>query len=158
MSESVEEAIQEAIDEIKLKEWVIDAWVDETVHEIKHNTYVRKRLDVLHQVSQGDYTSSGKELYINLTDFTYLWHYGGATVESISTPFRDLVESKIDIMITSMGVDWAEIIEANEITESGIVLAVKGTTGNNADTYTIKVWKTGDTTVGYKIISKTTVE
>lgn len=158
MANNIEEALQEAIDEIKLEEWVIDAEVDTSVNGPECCGYVGRRLNVFHRVQAGDYTYSGKELFINTTDFTYLWHYGGAKTGSMDTPFRNLLESKIPILITSMSVDWAEVVEANELTESGTVFAIKGTTGHNADTYIIKVWKTGDTTVDFKIISKTTVE
>ena len=156
MAESILEAIEEAIAEIKLKDWIVDASHDESFSEEKPCNYIRKRLNVFHQVSQGDYTWSGKELYINKDTFDYLWHYSGK-FEAVSTPFRDLLESKEEAVKTALDVDWVEITECDEILESGTVFAVKGTTGHNADTYTIKVWRTGDTTVGFKIISKTVV-
>jgi len=157
MANSIEEAVAEAINEIKQKEWVIDAEHDESYSEEKPCNYVRKRLFVLHRTSNGGYTYSGKELYINKSDFTYLWHYGGGDMEAISTPFRDLVESKLPDLTTQFGVDWSEVTEADEITGSGIVTCIKGTTGHNADTYTVKVWKIDETTVGAKIIAVTTV-
>jgi len=157
MATSVEEAIAEAIVEIKLKEWVIDAEHDASFSEDKPCNYVWKRLNIFHQMAQGDYTWGSKGIYINKDDFTYLWHYGGGTLESISTPFKDLLLSKEDAMKAALDVDWVEITECDEILESGTILAIKATTGHLADTYTAKVWKTGDTTVGFKIISKTTV-
>jgi len=156
MATSVEEAIAEAIVEIKAMDWVVDAAEDTSVSEVKPCGYVRKRLDVLHQTTGGGYTYSGKELYINLTDFTYIWHYAGGNLES-STPFKTLVISKLPALKTQFSVDWAEVTETNEITESGIVTCIKGTTGNNADTYTVKVWKTGADSVDAKVIAKTTV-
>lgn len=157
MANNVEEAIQEAITEIKAKDWVVDAEENIAISENKPCNYVFKALDVLHQVSSGDHVYSTKGLYINLSDFTYIWHAGGGALEDISTPFRDLVDSKLSTLKTAFNVDWAEITSIDEIAESGIVTCIKGTTGNNADTYTVKVWKTGATSVDAKIISKTTV-
>jgi hypothetical protein len=157
MATSIEEALAEAKVELLTREYVIDAEIDETVSENKPCNYVRKRFNVLHKMPQGDYTFSGKEIYINKLNFTYKWHYGGGELSSTSTPFRDLVESKIPILKSGLGVDWAEIMAIDEINESGLVYAIKGTTGNLAETWTIKTWKTGETSVGYKIIAKKTV-
>jgi len=157
MASSVEEAIIEAKAELLTKEYVVDAEIDATVSEDKPCNYVRKRFNVLHQLPQGDYTFSGKELYINKANFTYKWHYGGGQLTSTSTPFRDLVESKIPSFKSALNVDWVEILSIDEVNENGEVFTVKGTTNNLAETWTIKAWKVNDTTVGYKIISKTTV-
>lgn len=158
MSNNIEEALDKAITELETKAWVINATVDGTVHELKPGNYVRKRLNVLHQTDDtGEkHSYSGKELYINLDDFTYIWHYGGPTFELMPTPFRDLVASKLDDVKTAMGLDFIEIQTIDELNESGIVFAIKGTAGHNADTYTVKVWKSG-TAIDYKIISKTTM-
>jgi len=150
MANSIEEAIAEAIAEIKTKDWVVDAEQDMSTSEDKPCNYVRKRLEVLHAVSQGDYTYSGKELYVNKGDFTYKWHYGGAN--SIETPFRDLLKSKEDAVKTAYSLDWVEITECDEILESGVVTGIKTVSGNYAQTYKLKVWKIDDTSVGHKII------
>jgi hypothetical protein len=157
MAGNIEEALAEAIAEIKLKEYVEDATVSTIPPEDKPCNQVMYLLHVFHQVPQGDYTYSNKAVYINKTDFTYKWHYGGGEMESVSTPFRDLLESKKAALKTSLGVDWVEITQCDEITESGTAFCVKGTTGNLAETWILKVWKTGVDTVGFKIISKTTV-
>lgn len=157
MATSVEEAVAEAIVEIKSKVWCIDAEQDMSFSEDKPCNYVRKRLNVFHETKQGDYTWSGKELYISKDDFSWYWQSGGAKVEPKETPFYDLVESKLPTVKTNMSLDWVEIQEINEMNESGLVLAVKTDTGDNAFTYTIKVWKIDDTTVGYKVIGKTSV-
>ena len=151
MSESIEEAIAEAIAEIKSKDWVIDAEQDMTTSEDKPCNYVRKRLEVLHAVSQGDYTYSGKEFYINKGDFTYKWHYGGAN--SVETPFRDLLKSKEDSVKTVYSFDWVEITQCDEILESGTVIGIKTVAGNYAQLYTLRVWKIDDTTVGHKVVT-----
>jgi len=157
MANSIEEALQNALNELLLKEYVIAAELDTSVSEDKPCNYIRKRFNVLHKLAGGDYTYSGKEVYVNKSDFTYKWHYGGGQLEATYTPFRDLLESKIPAAKASLGLDWLEIISADELTESGLALGIKGTTGSLADTWTIKAWKTGDTTVGFKVISKTTV-
>lgn len=157
MADSIEEAIAEAIAEIKTKEWVIDAEQDTSFSEEKPCNFVMKLLNVIHQTSSGDYTFSHKGLYINKTDFTWYWHYGGGAMESISTPFKDLLESKIPALKTQFDVDWAEITEADEIKESGLVTCIKTTSGNLADTYIVKAWKIDDTTVGAKIVEHITV-
>jgi len=157
MATSIEEAIAEAIVEIKLKDWVIDAVQDASVSEEKPCNYVRKRLHVLHQTSSGGYTYSGKEIYINKGDFTYLWLYGGGSMEAISTPFKDLLESKRVAVKTYYGFDTVDIVEINELDENGFVKGYKPTTGDNADTYLLKVWKIDDTTVGHKVIEIITI-
>lgn len=158
MANSIEEAIQEAIDEIKTKEWVIDAEQDPHLLEDKPCNYVRKYLNVFHKVRGGEGTTwSGKELYINKDDFTWKWHYGGAEVEPLPTPTRDFLKSKLDEVKTVMGLDHLEIVEINEDAESAILLAIKTDTGNTAFTYKVKAWKTGTDTFDYRIIEKTVV-
>lgn len=157
MANNIDEALAEAIAEIKLKEYVEDAIVSSIPPEDKPCNQVMYILTVFQQMPSGDYTYSNKGLYINKTDFTHKWHYGGSQLESVSTPFRDLVESKIPALKTALGVDWVEITECDEIKESGTGFCVKGTTGNLAETWTVKFWKIDATTVGYKVISKTTV-
>ena len=157
MATSVEEAIAEAIADIKSKEWCVDAEQDTSYSEDKPFNYVRKRLLVFHQTKTGGYTYGGRELYISKDDFSWYWQQGGAVVEPTATPFRDLVESKLPTVKTNMSLDWIEIDTINEANESGIVIAVKTDTGDNAFTYTIKVWKEDATTIGYKIIGKTSV-
>lgn len=155
---SIEEAIQEAIAEIKTKLWVIDAEQDPCISEEKPCNYVRKYLNVFHKVRGGEGTTwSGKELYINKDDFTYKWHYGGAEVEPAPTPTKDFFESKIEEVKTTMALDHLEIVSVNEEAESAILLAIKTDTGNNAFTYKVKAWKTGTDTYEYKIIEKTAV-
>ena len=157
VNNSIEEALQAAVAEIELKDSVILAEVDQSFSEDKPGNYVRKRLNVLHKVGQGDYTYSSKELYINKGDFSYLWHYGGSQIDPITTPFRDLLESKIPVLKSALGVDYVEIAECDEIKLSGTAFCIKGTTGNLAETWTIKVWKIDESNVGFKIIAKTTV-
>lgn len=154
---NMEEAIEEAITELLTKSWVIAAEWDPTFSEDKPCNYVRKRLNIFHKISaDGGYSYSGKELYINKTDFTWKWHYGGPTVEPTPTPFRDLLNTKLPAVKTAMALDHIELQSVDESVPSAIIIAVKGTTGSNADTYTIKAWKTDINTIGYKIISKTT--
>jgi len=158
MATNIEEAIQEAINELLAKSWVKTAIWDQQFTEEKPGNYVRKRINVLHKTSDdGGYTYSAKELYINKSDFTYIWHYGGPNLEPVSTPFRDLIVSKFDNVKTAMNLDYIELVSVDETVPSAIVLAVKATTGNLAETYTLKIWKTGADTLGYKIISKTMV-
>lgn len=157
MASSINEALAEARAELLTKAYVVDAMVDPTVNEDKPCDYVRKRFEVLHRIPNGDYVYSGKELYINKANFTYKWMHTGTQLDAITTPFRDLIMSKLPVLKTAMGVDFAEIRNIDEITQSGEVYAVKGTTGILAETWTIKVWQTSPTTVGYKIIAKTTV-
>jgi hypothetical protein len=157
MASSIEEALAEAIAEIKLKEYVEDAVVSTIPPEDKPCNQVMYIITVFQQMASGDYTYSNKGVYINKTDFTHKWHYGGGQLESVSTPFRDLVESKIPALKTALGVDWAEVTECDEVKLSATGFCVKTITGNLAETWTLKIWKIDDTTVGYKIISKTTV-
>lgn len=161
MANNVEEALQEAIDEIKSKDWVEDAeyFLQSPEEENKPCGYIAKLINIMHQtVGAEGYTFSHKLVYINKADYTYKWHYGGPQLESAPTPLRDFLESKLDNIKTSMGLDWVGIIEINELEEHAKILAIKTTTGNNADTYTVKIWKTGPTTFDYKIVNKTTVE
>jgi len=158
MANSIEEAIAEAIVEIKAKDWVIDAVHDTLFSDDLPFNYVRKRIIILHQVRGGDHAYGNKELLINKTDFTYLWHHGGSQIEAIDTPFRDLLESREDGLKSYYGVDWAEIIQCDEITESGIVSCVSSMGATDlAEMWTLKTWKIDDTTVGHKIIEKTTI-
>jgi hypothetical protein len=157
MATSIDEALAQARAELLTKAYVVDAEVDSTVNEDKPCDYTRRRFNVLHQLPQGDYTYSGKELYIHKTLFTYKWMYTGTQLDAITTPFRDLIVSKIPSLKTAAGVDWVELQNMDEVTQSGTVFVVKGTTGNLAETWIIKVWQTSLTTVGWKIISKTTV-
>lgn len=158
MATSIGGAIQEAIDELLTKAWVTAAEWDQTFSEDKPCNYVRKRLNVFHKVSADrGHSYSGKDIYINKDDFTWKWHYGGPAVEPAPAPFRDLLDTKLSTIKTAWALDHIEIQTVDESVPSATILAVKGTTGNNADTYTIKAWKTGVGTIGYKIISKTTI-
>jgi len=157
MATNINEALAEAKAELLTKAYVVDAEIDATVNEDKPCNYVRKRFNVLHHLPQGDYTYSGKELYINKTTFTYKWMYTGTQLDAITTPFKDLLISKIPALKTATGVDWVELRSVDEVNLSGEVYCVKGTTGNLAETWVIKVWQTSPTAVGYKIVSKTTV-
>jgi len=155
MANSVSEAVAEAIADIESNSWVVKAVEDVTVNESKPGNYVRKRLDVLHKVQNEDYTYSGKEFYVSLDDFTWVWHSGANG--PAQTPVKDFFESKLETVKTNMSLDHLEITSVDEDQESCMLYAVKGTTGNNADTYIVKAWKTGETTADYKIISKTTI-
>jgi len=157
MATTIDEALAEAKAELLTKAYVVDAAIDPTMNEDKPCNYVRKRFEVLHHLPQGDYVYSGKELYINKETFTYKWMHSGTQLDAISTPFKDLITSKIAALKTAMGVDYAEVRNVDEISQSAEVFAVKGTTGNLAETWLIKVWELTPTTVGWKIISKTTV-
>jgi hypothetical protein len=157
MATNIEEALQEAITEIELKEYVKLAVVDPLVNEEKPGNYVRKRLNVLHKVGSGDYTYSGKDLYINKGDFTYLWHYGGNQMESISTPFRDIVDNGIEWLKTTLEVAYVEVVSCNEVEKIASVTAYKGTTGYFADSYNLKVWEVSPGVLDFKVISHTIV-
>jgi len=157
MASNIPEALAEARAELLTKIYVVDAEVDPNVDEDKPCNYVRKRFNVLHRLPQGDYVYSGKELYIHKTTFTYKWMYSGTQLDAITTPFKDLLISKIPALKTATGVDWAEVRSVDEVLLSGEVFAVKTTTGNLAETWLIKVWETSPTAVGWKIVSKTTV-
>ncbi len=158
MANSIDEALQEAIDELMTKEFVLavsyHAMLDS--EEARPCGFVAKLLDVKHKQDNGS-TFSHKSVYIDIELFEYDWHYGGPKLEPDETPFADLLKSKLVSIKTAFDLDFIEVKSIDETNESGIVFAVKGTTGNNADTFTIKVWKKTATTLGYKIIEKTTV-
>ena len=141
------------------KEWVeaVSYHPMNAAEEARPNGFVLKLLDVKHRMKQGGSTFSHKSVYINTNTFEYDWHYGGPQLESDKTPFADLLKSKLATIKVAFDLDFIEIQSVNEANESGIILAVKGITGNDADTFTIKVWKKTATTLGYKIIGKTTV-
>ena len=152
MSSSIAEAVAEAIAELELKDWVVNATEDISVAEDKPGNMLRKRLNVMHQTSQGGYTYSGKEFYIDKATFNYYWHYGGGTMEEIATPFKDFLLTYVGAAKSYYGFETIDIIETNEIDENGIVKGYKPTIGDNADTYTLKVWKIDATTLGHKVI------
>ena len=156
MASSIQEAIDEAIAEAKTKQYVIDAEQDMSVSEDKPCDLVLKRLNVFLQSNTG-YTFTGKQLYINKTTFDWYWHYGGSATEPVATPVRDFIEGKLPQLVTAMSLDYAEIVVVDELQKSAVVLCIKGTTGNLAETYTIKVWQNPDTSIGFKIIEKTIV-
>jgi len=156
---SIEEALQEAIDELLTKDLVlaVSYQVRTEQEEEAPCGFVAKLLNIKHLVNGGS-TFSHKLVYIDTESFDYDWHYGGPKLESDNTSFKDLVESKLASIKTAFNLDFIEIETINQKNKSGIIIAVKGTTGDNADTYTIKVWQKTTTTLGYKIIGKTTVE
>lgn len=152
MATTIEEAILEAKAELLLKEYVKTVEIDGTVSEDKPGNYVRKRFNVLHKVSQGGYTYSGKEFYINKGDFTYVWHYGGGDLEGISTPFRDLVDTSIPWLNATIGSSYIEVITCSETEKVATCLAYKATTEHYADTYTLKVWWVSEGLFDFKIV------
>lgn len=156
---NIEEALQEAMNELMSKEYVqaVSYHGLSKEEEWKPCGFVLKLLDVKHKQGNGS-VFSHKSLYINTETFEYDWHYGGPKVEPDATPFYDLLKSKIAGIKTALNLDFIEIQSCNETNNSAIVFAVKGTTGNDANTYTVKVWKKTTTTLDYKIIGKTTVE
>lgn len=160
MATSIEEALVEAIAEIKTKEWVIDAtyFPQSSANEDKPGDYVAKLLNVFHYTDDdlSGTTFSTKIVYINTVDFTYKWHYGGAHVESPNI-IKNFLKVKLPDIKSSMGLDFLEVVSVNEESESAILLAIKGTAGVNADTYIVKAWRTGPTTYSYKVIEKTTI-
>jgi len=78
MAISVEEALQDAIDELKANENVVDVEIPLLEAEEKPCGYIARVLTVFHKVEgQEGYTFDSKIVYINTTDFTYKWHFGG---------------------------------------------------------------------------------
>jgi hypothetical protein len=152
LSNSVEEALQVALAELLAKEWVKAAEIDETFSEDKPCNYVRKRFNVLHKTSQGGYIYSAKEIYINKSDFTYVWHYGGGELEEMATPFKDLVETSIPWLNATIGSSYIEIITLSETDKVATCLAYKGTTEHYADTYTLKIWWVSEGIFDFKIV------
>lgn len=160
MADSIENALQEAIDELLTKELVLAVSYQERseAEEWSPCGFVSKLLNVKHLVGDGS-TFSSKLVYIkNEAPFNWDWHYGGPKLEADDNSFETLLKSKLASVKTTLDLDFIEIQNIDLKNKSAIVFAVKGTTGNNADTFTIKVWKKTATTVGYKIINKTIVE
>jgi hypothetical protein len=83
MAKNIDEALQEAIAEIKSNPDVeeVEYQPDDISREIKPCGYVAKLLIVFHKVDEDSYTFSSKLLYINTKDFTYRWHNGGPKVK-----------------------------------------------------------------------------
>lgn len=159
MSDSIIEALQKAIDELLNKEFVLAVAYHPLTdrEEARPCGFVMKLLDVKHKQKEGS-TFSHKSVYIDTEPpFDYDWHYGGPALEKEPTPFKDLLESKSSSVKNALGLDFIEIQELNEEKETAIIFAVKGTAGNDADTFTIKVWKKTANSIGYKIIGKTSI-
>lgn len=158
MSSSIEEALKKAIDELLKKEFVSAVSHEPLSESEEHRPcgFVAKLLNVKHKQGDGS-TFSHKIVYIDTDTFDYDWHYGGSKLEPDATPFLDLLKSKLTDIKTAFVFDFIEIQSLNEMNESAILFAIKGTTNNEANTFTIKVWKKTSTTLGYKIIGKTTV-
>lgn len=157
MASSEVEALAEAKTELLGKTWVIDAVLDETYSEDKPGNTKRRRFNIFHMPNGKGSCWSHKELYIDMVSFNYYWHYGGPSLEPIPAPFKDFLESKIEQIKTAMNLELIVIVEVDEIQEHATIYAYKNTTGNNADTYKVKIYKTGPDTYDYLIIEKTTV-
>lgn len=157
MATSIEEATDEAIAELELKEWVVKATLNSEFDEEKPGNYFFRRLDVLHQTAQGGFTYSGQGLYINKDDFTYIW-MRGAQLEPVPTPFKDLITLYLDIIKSVLGFEYVQIVSVDEIYEVAELNAIKSTTGDEADRYTIRIFRI-DTPphYGYKVVKKRTV-
>lgn len=77
------------LEEIKAKEFVIDAQFDDTIGE---NGYDEKplgwkffRLDIFHRNENGEATFSGKGVYIKSSTGEFFLHSGGVQIKSLST-------------------------------------------------------------------------
>lgn len=164
MAGNIEQSLEEAINELKSRELVEDVEyirppLGKEDMENRPCGYVCKILSVFHKIkNNGGYTFSTMQVYIMIAaPFTYKFHYGGPKLESPVSPFKDLVESKFAAIKTAFGLEHIEIIIVDENKKSGKIEAIKATSGDDADVYTIKVWQKTASTLGYKIISKTTV-
>lgn len=161
MSNSIDEALQEAIDELLTKEWVISVQylpLNEQ-EENKPCNIVAKLLSVYHKVNgETGVIFSHKIVYINKINFTYNWHYAGARVEPNATPTEDFFTSKLNILKNAYGFSYVEITSCDENKETILVEGLKESTDKKAIIFTFKAWKTGQTTFDYLIIDKKTVE
>ena len=85
MAESVEEALEAAIAELKENELVLEVEYlpASEAFEKKPCKYVSKLLNVFHKEGEG-YNFSSKMVYINTVDFTYKWHSGGIQVKYVA--------------------------------------------------------------------------
>jgi len=158
MAKSVEEALQEVINELSTKEYVQAVSYQSGSDEEKPCGYVAKLLNVKHKLPQGGCSFSHKIVYIKKTaPYTYDWHYGGPQLEPNSEPVKEFFESKLNEIKTDLNLDIVELSQVNEKFESAILIGYKATIGDDADTFTIKAIKTGDTTYKKKIIKKETI-
>ena len=85
MAKNVEEALNEAITELKKNEDVVDIEYlpDSVTNEKKPCKYVAKILCVFHKVDAETHTFSHKIVYINTEDFSYKWGEGGLKVKKV---------------------------------------------------------------------------
>jgi hypothetical protein len=85
MAKSVEEALSEAIAELKENELVLEVEYIPASEAFEKKTckYVSKLLNMFHKEGDG-YTFSSKMVYINTVDFTYKWHSGGIKVKYVA--------------------------------------------------------------------------
>jgi mannitol/fructose-specific phosphotransferase system IIA component len=85
MAKNVEEALNEAIAELKKNEDVVDIEYlpDSVTNEKKPCKYVAKILCVFHKVDSETHTFSHKIVYINTDDFSYKWGEGGLKVNKM---------------------------------------------------------------------------
>ena len=77
------EAKAKILEEIKAKEFVIDAQFDEVVSDEKPLGWKFFRLDIFHKNENGEATFSGKGVYINVTTGEYFLHSGGVQTKSL---------------------------------------------------------------------------
>lgn len=85
MAESVEEALEAAIAELKENELVLEVEYIPASEAFEKKTckYISKLLNVFHKEGEG-YNFSSKMVYINTVDFTYKWHSGGIKVKYVA--------------------------------------------------------------------------
>lgn len=160
MADSVEEALQEAIDELLAKELIKEVYYVEDADEDLPGKWVGKRLAVLNKVrGQNGYTWSTKVVYIkNESPYEYLFHYGGPQQDEVVTATKDFFLAKLDNIKQAKGFDFIKIESVDEDTESVVLYAIKEKSEKYARIYRAQCWKTGATTFDYQIIEVKDIE
>jgi hypothetical protein len=81
----IDEAKIEILNNLKAKEYVIEAEFDDTVADMKPRGYIFYRLNILHKNKDGAATFSAKGVYIHSVTGEYYLHTGGVALDSLKS-------------------------------------------------------------------------
>jgi len=160
MAENVEEALQEAIAELKAKELIKEVHYLSNQDKQLPGNWIEKVLAVLHKVrGRLGYTWSTKLVYIkNESPYEYLFSHGGPQEGELVTSTKDFFFSKLNTIKQAKEFDFIKIESVDEDTESVVLYAIKEKSEKYARIYRAQCWKTGETTFDYQIIEIIDIE